>query len=115
MWKVAIHESQVCPKSKRGVPFAPEMVVCCTQIRDCDGCHKKLLGVYLTCNNLLQVASDKQAISLLKQDKDFFGKQVSAQSSKLLYAEERIVSLNDQLDRAKQSREDLYDKYVASR
>ncbi len=62
-----------------------------------------------------QVVSDKQAISLLKQDKDYFSKQVSELGRKFLYAEEKIVSLNDQLDRAKQSREDLYDKYVASR
>ena len=63
----------------------------------------------------LQLSAAKQSITLLKQDKEFLGKQSSDFGSKLLYAEERIVQLNDQLDRAKQSREDLYDKYIASR
>ncbi len=64
---------------------------------------------------LLQLLSAKQQIALLKQDKDFFAKQVSDLGNKLLYMEEKIIQLNDQMERAKQSREELYDKYVASR
>ena len=62
-----------------------------------------------------QVASCKQTIDLLKKDKDYFSKQVSDMHNKLLYNEEKVVQLHEQLERAKASREELYDKYVASR
>ena len=62
-----------------------------------------------------QLAALKQSLSLTQQDKDYFSKQVSDLQNKLLYMEDRVLQLNDQLDRAKNSREELYDKYVASR
>ena len=34
-------ENQVYQKSKTEVPVAPEMVVCWSQVRDCDGWHQK--------------------------------------------------------------------------
>ena len=57
----------------------------------------------------------KQSMALLNQDKTFYSRQVSEYSSKLAYAEERIVQLNNQLDKTKASREELYEKYIASR
>lgn len=62
-----------------------------------------------------QLVSNKQAIELLQKDKDYFSKQVNETHNKLLYAEEKGIQLNEQLERAKQAREELYDKYVASR
>lgn len=63
----------------------------------------------------MQLQSNKQTVTLLKQDKDFLTKQTSDLSNKLSYAEERLRQSNEQLDRAKMSREELYEKYVASR
>ena len=57
----------------------------------------------------------RQAEVLLKQDKEYFSKQISELQHKLSYSDEKLIQLADQLERAKQSREELYDKYVASR
>ncbi|KAK2166504.1 hypothetical protein LSH36_38g01046 [Paralvinella palmiformis] len=62
-----------------------------------------------------EVVSLKQKVSLLEKDKDFFSKQVSDLQNKLLYNEDKVIQLGEQLERAKASREELYDKYVASR
>ena len=67
------------------------------------------------CYSCSQLQSSRQSVTLLKQDKDFLAKQASETANKLAYAEERLIQLNDQCDRAKASREELYDKYVASR
>ena len=61
------------------------------------------------------MASCKQTIDLLKKDKDYFSRQVADLHNKLLFNEEKVVQLHEQLERAKASREELYDKYVASR
>ena len=61
------------------------------------------------------MSSAKQTIGLLEQDKTFYTRQVTDYSSKLAYAEERIIQLNDQLEKAKASREELYEKYIVSR
>ena len=63
----------------------------------------------------MQVASLKQSVSLLSKDKDFYAKQLCQVETKLQYAEDRVVHLNEQLDRAKQSREDLFNEHVTSR
>jgi progesterone-induced-blocking factor 1 len=57
----------------------------------------------------------KQTVALLDKDKDFFSKQVSELHNKLLYNEDKVIQLGAQLERVKDSREELYDKYVASR
>ena len=62
-----------------------------------------------------QLASAKQSVVLLKQDKEYFSKQVSELHNKLIVADERVVQLNEQLERAKQAREELYEKYIVSR
>ena len=64
---------------------------------------------------MVKVVSLKQKVSLLEKDKDFFSKQVSDLQNKLLYNEDKVIQLGEQLERAKASREELYDKYVASR
>lgn len=61
------------------------------------------------------MAASKQAVTLLQQDKTFFSKQVSDLSNKLIYADDRVAQLNEQLEKSKQSREELYEKYVTSR
>ena len=64
---------------------------------------------------LFQLSTARQSVELLRQDKEFFAKQAGDLHSRLLYTEERLMAAHDGLDRAKQSREQLYDKYVASR
>ena len=63
----------------------------------------------------MQLTAAKQSLTLVRQDKDYFSKQVSELHNKLLYAEDKALQLGEQMERAKQSREELYDKYVASR
>ena len=63
----------------------------------------------------MQAASLKQTVQLLTQDKDYLARQLAEQGGKASHAEERLLQINDQLERAKQAREELYDKYVASR
>lgn len=63
----------------------------------------------------IELASSKQTVVLLQQDKTFFSKQVSELSNKLIYADDRVAQLNEQLEKAKLSREELYEKYISSR
>ena len=51
----------------------------------------------------------------MTKDKDFYAKQINQLETKLRYADDRIVQLTEQLERAKQAREDLFTEYVASR
>ena len=62
-----------------------------------------------------QLSLARQSVTLLKQDKEFLSKQLNNTELKLTYADERIAQLNEQLDHTKASREELYEKYVASR
>lgn len=64
---------------------------------------------------VIEMAASKQAVTLLQQDKTFFSKQVSDLSNKLIYADDRVAQLNEQLEKSKQSREELYERYVTSR
>jgi len=57
----------------------------------------------------------KQELTLLSKDKEFYSKQLCQAETKLRYADDRIVQLNDQLDKTKQSREQLFTEYIASR
>ena len=59
--------------------------------------------------------SSKQAVSLMTKDKEFYAKQTCQLETKLRYADDRIVQLNEQLERTKQAREELFTEYVASR
>lgn len=63
----------------------------------------------------MQLTAAKQTISLLQQDKEFFSRQVTDLHNKLLYTEDRATQNAENLERAKQAREELYEKYVASK
>lgn len=63
----------------------------------------------------VQLSAAKQSLTLLTNDKDFYSKQVCQLETKLRYADDRIVQLNDQLEKTKQAREELFTEYVASR
>lgn len=54
-------------------------------------------------------------MSLLQQDKDYLNRQVSDLSNRRGFLEEKMTTLTEQVDGAKQSREEMYEKYVASR
>ncbi|KAH9519887.1 Progesterone-induced-blocking factor 1 [Bulinus truncatus] len=62
-----------------------------------------------------ELSSSKQTIALLRQDKDYLTRQHSDISNKLAYGEEKIQQLNRQIEDAKLAREEIYEKYVASR
>ncbi|XP_059147396.1 progesterone-induced-blocking factor 1-like [Physella acuta] len=61
------------------------------------------------------LSASKQTIALLKQDKDYLTRQYSEVTHKLAYGEERLQQLTRQLEDAKLAREEMYEKYVASR
>eukprot|EP00058_Branchiostoma_floridae_P026016 XP_002611506.1 hypothetical protein BRAFLDRAFT_117194 [Branchiostoma floridae] len=62
-----------------------------------------------------ELSAAKQALALLRQDKDYLTKQSNDLGSKMTFNEERLQQLTVQLDDAKRAREEMYEKYVASR
>ncbi|XP_066286354.1 progesterone-induced-blocking factor 1-like [Branchiostoma lanceolatum] len=62
-----------------------------------------------------ELSAAKQALALLRQDKDYLSKQTNDLGSKMTFNEERLQQLTVQLDDAKRAREEMYEKYVASR
>ncbi|KAI8510465.1 Progesterone-induced-blocking factor 1 [Branchiostoma belcheri] len=62
-----------------------------------------------------ELSAAKQALALLRQDKDYLTKQTNDLGSKMTFNEERLQQLTVQLDDAKRAREEMYEKYVASR
>lgn len=62
-----------------------------------------------------ELSAARQSLSLLKQDKEYLTRQSADVANRLQFAEEKIQQLNMQLDDAKRSREDMYEKYVSSR
>ena len=64
---------------------------------------------------MCKLTATKQAVTLLTKDKEFYSKQLCQLETKLRYADDRIVQLNEQLEKTKQAREDLFTEYVASR
>ncbi|RUS88293.1 hypothetical protein EGW08_003931 [Elysia chlorotica] len=62
-----------------------------------------------------EYSSAKQTIALLKQDKDFLTRQHTEALHKAEYADEKLQQLARQLEDAKLAREEMYEKYVASR
>lgn len=51
----------------------------------------------------------------MKQDKEYLTRQSTDVANRLQFAEEKMQQLNIQVDDAKRSREDMYEKYVSSR
>ncbi|XP_071481297.1 progesterone-induced-blocking factor 1-like [Diadema antillarum] len=62
-----------------------------------------------------ELGDRKQELLLLQQDKGYLSKQHGDTSNKLAHAEERLAEALASVDRAKKSREDLYEKYIESR
>lgn len=60
-------------------------------------------------------SSAKQTIALLKQDKDFLTRQHTEALHKAEHAEEKLQQAYRQVEDAKLAREEMYEKYVASR
>ncbi|XP_033743341.1 progesterone-induced-blocking factor 1-like [Pecten maximus] len=83
------------------------------QLSVLDGAHKSLQkerdDLYSDCT------AAKQSLSLLKQDKEYLTKQVSDLSNRITFAEEKAQQSALNLEDAKRSREDMYEKYVSSR
>ncbi|KAL8621077.1 hypothetical protein ACOMHN_040602 [Nucella lapillus] len=63
----------------------------------------------------MQLSSAQQAEGLLKQDKNYLGRQVAEVSRRADQAEDRLQQLTRQLDHARQTREEVYEKYVTCR
>ncbi|KAH3849855.1 hypothetical protein DPMN_092259 [Dreissena polymorpha] len=62
-----------------------------------------------------EVSAARQSLSLLKQDKDYLTRQTADIANRLQFSEEKMAQFNIQLDDAKRSREEMYEKYVTSR
>lgn len=73
----------------------------------------RIFAFYFVC--VSQLMSSKQSTSLMSKDKEFYAKQLCQLETKLRYADDKIVQLNEQLERTKQAREELFTEYVASR
>ncbi|XP_056411481.1 progesterone-induced-blocking factor 1 [Hyla sarda] len=67
-------------------------------------------------NDLAQeVSTLRQSVSLLQKDKEFLNRQNMELNVRCAHEEDRLERLQSQLEDAKKAREDLYEKYVASR
>ena len=62
-----------------------------------------------------QFHEQNQTIALLKQDKEYLSKQVNEMIPRCQVLDERLEMTSRQLDEVKQSREDLYEKYIHAR
>ena len=54
-------------------------------------------------------------MALLKQDKDYLSKELFELKPRYNFLEQRLEETAKQLDSARGSREDLYEKYIHSR
>ncbi|KAM4700053.1 progesterone-induced-blocking factor 1 [Discoglossus pictus] len=67
-------------------------------------------------NDLAQeVTTLQQSVSLLQKDKDFLNRQNMELNVRCAHEEDRLERLQTQLEDAKKAREEMYEKYVASR
>ncbi|XP_071991434.1 progesterone-induced-blocking factor 1 isoform X2 [Engystomops pustulosus] len=67
-------------------------------------------------NDLAQeVSTLRQSVSLLQKDKEFLNRQNMELNVRCAHEEDRLERLQSQLEDAKKAREELYEKYVASR
>lgn len=62
-----------------------------------------------------ELSSAKQSLLLLRQDKDYLSRQLAEANNRAAFADEKLQQLTRQVDAAKQAREEMYEKYVASR
>ncbi|XP_030636603.1 progesterone-induced-blocking factor 1 [Chanos chanos] len=62
-----------------------------------------------------EVASLKQSVTLLQKDKEYLNRQNMELNVRCAHEEDRLERLQAQLEDTKKAREELYEKYVASR
>ncbi|NXU58082.1 PIBF1 factor, partial [Turnix velox] len=62
-----------------------------------------------------ELATIQQSLNLLQKDKDYLNRQNMELSVRCAHEEDRLERLQIQLDDAKKAREEMYEKYVASR
>lgn len=62
-----------------------------------------------------EVSTLRQSVSLLQKDKDFLNRQNMELNVRCAHEEDRLERLQGQLEDAKKAREEMYEKYVASR
>ncbi|XP_060607865.1 progesterone-induced-blocking factor 1-like [Ruditapes philippinarum] len=85
--------------------------------------HRQLSTLEATHQNVVrerdelsrELSAARQSLSLLKQDKEYLTRQCADIANRNQFAEEKMQHINMQLDDAKRSREDMYEKYVSSR
>ncbi|NXP77412.1 PIBF1 factor, partial [Ramphastos sulfuratus] len=62
-----------------------------------------------------ELATIQQSLNLLQKDKDYLNRQNTELSVRCAHEEDRLERLQIQLEDAKKAREEMYEKYVASR
>ncbi|KAM9388327.1 progesterone-induced-blocking factor 1 [Phaethornis superciliosus] len=62
-----------------------------------------------------ELATIQQSLNLLQKDKDYLNRQNMELSVRCAHEEDRLERLQTQLEDAKKTREEMYEKYVASR
>ncbi|XP_054830039.1 progesterone-induced-blocking factor 1 isoform X1 [Eublepharis macularius] len=62
-----------------------------------------------------EVATSQQSLTLLQKDKDYLNRQNMELSVRCAHEEDRLERLQVQLEDAKKTREEMYEKYVTSR
>ncbi|NXI78705.1 PIBF1 factor, partial [Rhipidura dahli] len=62
-----------------------------------------------------ELATMQQSLNLLQKDKDYLNRQSMELSVRCAHEEDRLERLQIQLEDAKKAREEMYEKYVASR
>ncbi|XP_011368083.1 progesterone-induced-blocking factor 1 isoform X1 [Pteropus vampyrus] len=62
-----------------------------------------------------EVANLEQTVTLLQKDKEYLNRQNMELSVRCAHEEDRLERLQAQLEEAKKAREEMYEKYVASR
>lgn len=62
-----------------------------------------------------ELSTARQSLLLLKQDKEYLSRQLAEANNRASFADEKLQQLTRQVDAAKEAREEMYEKYVASR
>ncbi|XP_074768229.1 progesterone-induced-blocking factor 1 isoform X2 [Athene noctua] len=76
---------------------------------------EELSGYKSQLKNLTELVTIQQSLNLLQKDKDYLNRQNMELSVRCAHEEDRLERLQIQLEDAKKAREEVYEKYVASR
>ena len=63
----------------------------------------------------MQCSSAEQSVGLLKQDKDYLTRQVSALNERVSAGDQKVDWLDSQLSEAKQAKEQLYHQLISDK